>query len=97
VDSRFYCLCEKGVVDVDRFRSELAVAGPESFDMATPLAGSVHGRPAGFTMDAFRHFVDCCVEGAEPLVTAADGVALTRALCAIVQSCEEDGAVVTLD
>lgn len=94
VDSRFYCLCENGVIDVDRFRSELAVAGPETFDMATPLAGSVLGRPTGFTVEALHHFVDCCLEGKDPMVTAADGLALTRAVCAIVQSCEADGAVV---
>lgn len=96
VDSRFYCLCDSGVIDVDRSRSELAVAGPETFDMSTPLAGNVLGRQSGFTMDALGHFVDCCIEGKDPLVTAADGVALTRALCAIVQSCEADGEVVAV-
>jgi len=96
VDSRFYCLCDKAVIDVDRSRSELAMAGPKSFVMATPGAGNVLGQQSGFTVDALRHFVDCCLDDRDPLVTAADGVALTRALCAIVQSCEADGSVIKL-
>ncbi|MDH7569952.1 MAG: Gfo/Idh/MocA family oxidoreductase [Armatimonadota bacterium] len=93
VDSRFYCLCENGVIDVDRTRSELAVAGPESFELSTPGAGNFLGQPAGFTVEALRHFVSCCLDGKKPLVTAADGLALTKVLCAVVRSCEEDGAV----
>lgn len=96
VDSRFYCLCENGVLDVDRTRSELMVAGPGAFEASTPGAGSFLGQQAGFTLEALRHFVTCCLDDQQPLVTAADGVALTKALCAIVQSCEEDGAVVTI-
>lgn len=96
VDSRFYCLCENGVIDVDRTRSELAVAGPQTFEMTTPTAGNVLGRQSGFTMDALGHFVDCCLDGGEQMVTADDGVALTRALCAIVESCEADGQVIDL-
>jgi predicted dehydrogenase len=96
VDSRFYCLCENGVIDVDRSRSELSVAGPETFELSTPLAGNVLGRQSGFTMDALGHFVDCCLEGKDPLVTAEDGLALTRALCAIVESCEKDGEIIKL-
>ncbi|NUQ01130.1 MAG: Gfo/Idh/MocA family oxidoreductase [Armatimonadetes bacterium] len=96
VDSRFYCLCEKGVVDIDRSRSELAVAGPESFDLNTPGAGNILGRQSGFTVEAWRHFVDCCLEGGEPLVSAADGLRLTRVLTAIVDSCRRDGELIEL-
>ncbi|MCC7493122.1 MAG: Gfo/Idh/MocA family oxidoreductase [Fimbriimonadaceae bacterium] len=95
VDSRFYCLCERGVIDVDRTRSELSMAG-ESFDLNTPGAGPVHGRAAGFTVEAHRHFVDCCFSGATPLVGAADGLALAKALCAVVESCRLDGEVIEL-
>jgi predicted dehydrogenase len=95
VDSRFYCLCDKGVIEVDRFRSELSIAG-ETFDLATPLAGTFLGQPAGFTVEALRHFVDCCLEDRTPMVTAADGVALTKALCAIVESAQQDGRVIEI-
>ena len=94
IDSRFYCLCDRGAVDIDRFRSEMARAGPEGFDLSTPLAGTFLGRPAGFTVEALRHFVDCCLDGTEPLVGCEDGLALTRILCAIERSCEQDGETV---
>ncbi len=93
VDSRFYALCSKGVIDVDRLRSELLVVGSERFDMSTPTDGMVLGQQSGFTYAASCHFVDCALEGKQPLVTAEDGLALTRVLCAIVRSCEADGAV----
>jgi len=52
------------------------------------------GQQSGFTYAVSRHFVDCALEGKRPLVTAEDGLALTRALCAIVQSCAANGAVI---
>lgn len=97
VDSRFYTLCERGVIDVDRLRSELMVVGDEAVDMNTPLAGERLGRRAGFTCEALRHFVDCCLEGRDPMIGADDGLALTRALCAIVSSCANDGEIVEIE
>ncbi|MBI2300671.1 MAG: hypothetical protein HYU66_17320, partial [Armatimonadetes bacterium] len=96
VDSRFFALCERGVIDVDRMRSELEAVGPAGFERNTPTAGAALGQVGGFTFAAERHFVDCCLSGAAPLVGAADGVALTRVTCAIVESCRNDGAVIEL-
>ncbi len=96
IDSRFYALCTNGVIDIDRMRSELTTAGPETFELSTPLAGRVLDQESGYTYAAARHFVDCALEGRPPLVTAEDGLALTRILCAIVQSAEADGEVVAL-
>jgi len=94
VDSRFYALCSNGVIDVDRLRSELLVAGSERFDMATPAAGMVLDQQSGFTYAAVCHFVECALAGKRPLTPAEDGLALTRVLCAIVRSCQADGEVV---
>ena len=96
VDSRFYALCSDGVIDVDRMRSSMMVGGSEGFDMATPTNGAVHGQAAGFTYGSSRHFVGCALEGREPMVGAKDGVALTRTLCALVESAEADGKVMEL-
>lgn len=96
VESRFYCLCEQGLIDVDRLRSELAVAGPEAYDLSSPTGGVVHGQLGGFTLEATRYFVRCCQTGEHPMVDAAHGVMLTRTLCAIVESAEQDGAVIDL-
>ncbi|MFW6162037.1 MAG: Gfo/Idh/MocA family protein [Planctomycetota bacterium] len=94
VDSRFYALCTHGVLDVDRSRSELLTTTADAFDLSTPTTGPALDQPGGFTYRASCHFVDCALEGRPPLVTAADGLALTRILCAIVASCEQDGAVI---
>ena len=40
--------------------------------------------------------LDCALAGKEPLVTAEDGLALTRILCAVVESCRGDGKVIEL-
>ncbi len=96
VDSKFFALCERGCLDVDRLRSEMVVATGEGFDMTTPTAGRTLDQQAGFTYAACRHFVDCCLTGREPLVTADDGLALARVCCAIVRSAENDGEIVDL-
>ncbi len=96
VESRFYCLCENGLIDVDRLRSELAVSGPDGFDLSTPTGGVVHGHMCGFTLEAAHYFVRCCRTGERPMVDAAHGLMLTRTLCGIVQSANSDGAVIDL-
>jgi len=96
VDSRFYALCEKGVIDIDRMRSELMTAGPDTWTLNTPAAGPVNDQEAGHVNAAAYHFVDCILEKKSPLIDAGDGLALTRILCAIVESCKEDGKIVTL-
>jgi predicted dehydrogenase len=96
VDSRLYAVCTKGVIDIDRTRSEMMMAGAEGFDLSTPTSGAALDQQSGFTYSASCHFVDCALEGKEPMVTAEDGLALTRILCAIVRSCEADGEVVEL-
>ena len=96
VDSKFYAICDHHVIDIDRLRSELMIAGSEKVDLATPTTGPLLEQQGGFTYAASRHFVDCALSGRQPLVTAADGVALTRILSAVIKSCENDGEIVTL-
>ncbi|MFP4026284.1 MAG: Gfo/Idh/MocA family protein [Candidatus Brocadiia bacterium] len=96
VDSRFYALCSNGVIDVDRMRSELAVADGKEFKMSTPTNGPTLDQAAGFTFAASRHFVDCALEGKPPLTGAEEGLALTKILCALVESARQDGKVMEL-
>ena len=96
VDSRFYALCSNGAIDIDRMRSEMLTTTGDGFDFSTPTAGMALDQPGGFTYRASCHFVDCALAGTTPLVTADDGLALTRILCAIVQSCEADGEIIQL-
>ena len=97
VDSRFYALCEKGVIDIDRMRSELMTAGPDTWTLNTPTAGPVNDQESGHVHAAANHFVDCILQGKPPMIGAEDGLALTRVLCAIVESCRDDGKIVDLD
>jgi predicted dehydrogenase len=39
-------------------------------------------------LDSIVHFVDCVTSGAAPIATGADGVAVTRILCAIEESAQ---------
>ena len=96
VDSKFYALCTNGAIDVDRVRSELLVTTGDDYQASTPTTGQALDQLGGFTFRAAQHFVDCALDGREPRVTADDGLALARVLCALVRSCEADGAVVEL-
>jgi len=96
VDSKFYVICDNGVIDIDRMRSELTVSSPSRHDASTPGSGPLVTGWAGFTVEASRHFVDCCLTGGKPLIGASDGVAMTRTLCALVESAQNDGRVIDL-
>ena len=96
IDSKFYALCTQGVIDIDRVRSELLVTTVDAYQPSTPTAGPALDQRGGFTFRATRHFVDCALDGKQPMTTIDDGLALTRILCAVVQSCEADGKVVEL-
>ncbi len=50
------------------------------------VSPEVHGRPTGFAIESIRHFLDCVIEDREPLVTADDGIAATRIICAVEES-----------
>jgi predicted dehydrogenase len=97
VDSKFYALCSRGVIDIDRVRSELMSVSSDSVAISTPIAGPTLDQQNGFVYAASRHFVDCALTGKKPLVDAEDGLALTRVLCAVVESCKNDGKVVELN
>ena len=58
--------------------------GMEYPDMAVIV--DVHGKTGGFGVEAIRHFADCVVSGADPLMTADDGLRNTQVLCALHQS-----------
>ena len=96
VDSRFYAVCDNGVIDIDRMRSELMTAGPETFVLNTPTAGPANDQETGHVNAAAHHFVDCIVEQKPPMTGAADGLALAKVLCGVVESCRQDGKIVDL-
>jgi predicted dehydrogenase len=70
------------------------IATPTKFQ--TPfLTGllDAHGRPLGFVLLPMFHFVDCILDGKQPIATAEDGLATTQIIEAAVRSIEEKRTV----
>lgn len=88
VDSKFELICTEGYVNIDPARPSFVLAtNTKQLDKGT-LYGEVMGVPVGFVYQAFQHFVNCCLRDETPLITGEDGLAITRALVAMVQSAE---------
>ncbi len=49
-------------------------------------AYELHGRQLGFVRASIWHFVDCVLDGQEPLVTGQDGLWVTRTICGLLES-----------
>jgi len=88
VDSKFQLVCTNGYVNIDPLLPVHVMATPEGASYQTPLFANVLGKPQGFVYDALCHFVESVLDGREPLITGDDGLALTKALCAVVESAE---------
>ena len=46
--------------------------------------------------DAICHFVESVLDDTEPLITGDDGLAMTKILCAVVDSAEAGGEIIEL-
>jgi predicted dehydrogenase len=53
----------------------------------------VHGSPRGFGVDSIRHFIDCVLQGREPLCGFAEGRRVTEAVLAMERSADRGEAV----
>ena len=56
-------------------------------------APEIHGRPMGFAVESIRHFIECVVRGKRPLVGVEEGVAVTRTICALLESAQTGNPV----
>lgn len=89
VDSKFQLVCTKGYALIDPVQPGFRMATAEEHKQPSTLYCQVLGEPVGFVRQAIKHFVTCVVEDKEPLITGEDGLALTKTLCAVVQSAKE--------
>jgi len=88
VDSKFELVCTEGFVNIDPARPNFLMAtNQKQLDKGT-LYGEVMGVPVGFVYQAFQHFVNCCLRDETPLITGEDGLQITKALVAMVDSAE---------
>ena len=88
VDSKFELICTKGYVNVDPALPVHMVGSGSSYQNKGFIVGDVDGEPRGFVFDATSHFVNCILRGEQPLITAHDGLMVTKALVAMVESAE---------
>jgi len=93
VDSKFQLICTKGYVNVDPLLPMHVRASDAKYEQPGYLAGDVMGEPTGFVRLAIEHFVQSVLEDKEPLITGADGLAIARTLCAVVEAAETGEAV----
>jgi predicted dehydrogenase len=95
VDSKFELICSDGYVNIDPALPNFQHAtNQKQLDKGT-LYGDVMGVPVGFVYQAFQHFVNCCLRNQTPLITGEDGLQITKALVAMVESAET-GQIVEL-
>jgi predicted dehydrogenase len=96
VDSKFQLIGTKGCLNVDPLQTSYHHATTERYTTPGILFNDCLGIPSGHVRCALEHFATCCMEGREPLVTGEDGLALTRALCAVVDSAERGGEIIEI-
>ncbi|MGC9317258.1 MAG: Gfo/Idh/MocA family protein [Armatimonadota bacterium] len=93
VDSKFQLICTKGYVNVDPTPPVHQLATEEEYSHEGFLFGNVMGEPVGFVRNAIEHFVNSVLTDSEPMITGEDGLQITRALAAMVESAETGEAV----
>ncbi len=95
VDSKFELICTRGYASFDPAMPVTVISTSTSYETKGFIFGDVHGEPRGFVFDAIAHFVNCVLRDEEPMITGHDGLAITRALAAMVESART-GQVVEL-
>ncbi|MBN1676083.1 MAG: Gfo/Idh/MocA family oxidoreductase [Kiritimatiellae bacterium] len=89
VDSKFELVCSDGYVNIDAALPDFVIATHAKQLNRGTLQGDVMGEPVGFVNQAIKHFINCVLLGQEPLITGHDGLMITRALAAMVESAEK--------
>lgn len=86
-DSFLELVLRDGVIHLDRKSEQLEIADAVGFSYPrNSLVNRVAGRPSGSTAVAVEHFVDCVLDGAEPLIDLASSIHVTEILSAIHES-----------
>ncbi len=93
VDSKFQLICTKGYVNVDPVMPMHVKATADAYSHPGYLGGDIMGEMRSFVRYAIEHFVDCCLTDTEPLITAQDGYASAKTLCAVVDAAETGEAI----
>lgn len=85
-DLKLEILGSRGQINIDGSHNRTLEIYGERATYPDLLAPPTGPHLTGFVLDSIAHFVDTITEGAPPIATGADGVAITRILCAIEDS-----------
>ena len=96
VDSKFQLVCTNGYANIDPLLPVHVMATGQQATYQTPLFANVLGKPQGFVYDAICHFVESVLNGTEPMITGDDGLAMTKVLCAVIESADAGGKIIEL-
>jgi len=94
VDFQLNLVGSKSTAQVNCTEQGLRMAGPRRFE--TPFTAGIvdaFGVPEGFIVMPIYHFVDCILDGRQPVVTAEDGLAATQIIEAMLRSIEQQRTV----
>jgi predicted dehydrogenase len=87
-DLKMEILGSRGAINIDGSHNRTLELYGERATWPDLLAPPTGPHLTGFVLDSIVHFVDCVTSGAAPIATGADGVAVTRILCAIEESAQ---------
>jgi len=93
VDSKFELVCTDGYVNIDAALPDFVLATNEKQQNKGVLYGDVMGEPVGFVNQSIKHFINSVLLGQEPLITGHDGLMITKALVAMVESADREEPV----
>jgi predicted dehydrogenase len=93
-DLKLEVLGSRGAIYVDGSHNRtLEIYSPDKSALPDVLAPPTGGHLTGFVLDSIAYFVDAVVRDTPVLATGQDGIAVTRLICAILQSIETRGPV----
>jgi predicted dehydrogenase len=93
-DLKLEILGSEGAIYVDGSHNRtLEIYSAEKAAWNDVLAPPTGRHATGFVLDSIAYFVDAVVGDAPVLATGADGLAVTRLICAILKSIETRGVV----
>ena len=85
-DLKMEILGSRGAINIDGSHNRALELYAERATWPDLLAPPTGPHLTGFVLDGIVHFVDTVTTGAAPIADGADGIAVTRILCAIEQS-----------
>lgn len=85
-DLKMEILGSRGAINIDGSHNRTIEIYGERATWPDLLAPPTGPHLTGFVLDSIVHFIDTVTTGAPPIATGADGIAVTRILCAIEAS-----------